>query len=233
MAKSRKITRAKIKRSIRLITEAQIVRVIYVISPWVTPLITAWLVFDATQKHLGWSVARAFMGAAIVETNGIASTNLLLYLYQKEVNKKALSIGFGIVGAYVTSILFLTLALDTFPELSKLAPIVFVVLVLSSYATVAVRTYARVSTTKARRVTGLRKVAQPVAQGYRYESENEDDKIEIIGQTSRERLSYLLNLRPDKRFESSDKLAKLIGCSGANIRSIATKNGDGWKVEAL
>lgn len=206
-------TKTKKKPAFRLppwvphITETQIVNLIFVLTPWLTPIITAWIVYNACKSELLWSTEQSFFAACIIEFNGISSTNLLVFLYREKVDKRLMTIGALVLGMYITTVLFLTIVLDTAPAIARGAPILFVLLVLSSYVTVALRGYV-----KAQRVTKPRHpVAQPVT-------------------TAKERLRVLL-MTPENRHLSPTELAKLVQCSRANLDKIAHKNGQGWEVK--
>lgn len=165
MPKRKRITWPKI-----VITETRLVNAVFTVSPWLTPIITAWIVYNSTRSPdgLAWEPLQAFVAAAIIETNGISSTNLLMYLYREKADRALLFIAAGIVGVYAASVLALTMLLDTFPQMAKFAPILFVFLVLSSNATVALRAHH-----KAVKADGkMRKVARKVSESSEKVSES-------------------------------------------------------------
>jgi hypothetical protein len=214
------------------ITEARLVNAVFGISPWLTPVITAWLVFNATRARLDWDWPQALISAAIVETNGISSTNLLLYLYRTKAERKLLIIAAGIVGVYAFVVLTLTVVLDTFPEAARFAPLLFVFLVLSSNATVALRAHHNTILASVRKGTAK---AKPGAQ---LEEDGTNvpqlaPKPERKPVTTRIALRELFATAPETRMWTSDRLAERIGCTGANVRKVAHRNGDGgWVVES-
>ena len=225
----------KIKGLIPHVTEAQIVNFVFTITPWITPVITAWLVFDFTQLHLGWSWQKALFASAIVEGNGISSTNLVLFLYRERASKPLVLVGWAIVGVYVLVVGGLTLLLDTFPAAAKFSPLLFILLVLSSSGMVAIRSHVKAQAAQARK----RGVAKPPHKA--------SDTVTVLtpssvtpnvtpngrpekSETTREKLIYVFQTDPESRFWTSDKLAERVGCTAANVRKIAHKNGQGWEL---
>lgn len=129
------------KLRIPKVTETQVVNAIFSVAPWMTPLTTSWIVLDACQSQLGWSFQQSLLAATIIELNGMSSTNLLLFLYKAKAARNMLWAGIIVQVVYLFAVVFLTLVLDTFPYLAKAAPMLFVALVMSSNATVAIRSY--------------------------------------------------------------------------------------------
>ncbi|MFZ6028078.1 MAG: hypothetical protein ACOYYS_10210 [Chloroflexota bacterium] len=209
------------------ITETRLVNAAFALGPWITPVITAWLVFNATREQLGWGWPQALISAAIIETNGISSTNLLLYLYRTKAERKLLLVAGSIVGVYAFVVLALTVVLDTFPQAARYAPILFVFLVLSSNATVAVRAHHKTVLADVRHPGGRKRTqTEPVVANPEPQTQPEAQPV-----TAKERLVALFQNQPEARLLPSTKLAELIGCSDTYIRKVAHRNGDGgWAV---
>jgi len=209
------------------VTESGVVAFVFLVTPWITPMIPAWLVLDATQLHLHWSFAKAFSAAVIIELNGLSSTHLLLYLYRVKAERRLRQVAGWIVGLYVTVVLVLTVTLDTFPELAKFAPLLFVLLVLSGYATVAVRMDAREQLAKSRKKPLRVQPLQPVTETA---TPLQPVAVPLQHLSTRESLRLLFESNPAARDWSSNELASAVGCTGANIRKVAHKNGKGWAI---
>lgn len=207
--------------------ENQVLNAVFQVSPWITPSMTAWMVFDAFRLHLLWWGPKAFLASVIVEINGITSIYLVSYLHKLKARSELQNGSLIIVGVYILTLLFLTLFLDTFPDLAKFAPLSLIAMVVSSNAALIIRAQAK-SEQVTRRQPGNTKPALPV-------SEPEQEPVTVTKPvTAKRKLEILFDTRPDTRNMTSDELAALINCSSANIRKLAHRNGDGlgWKIKS-
>jgi hypothetical protein len=206
------------------ITETRLINGVFVITPWVTPLITAWLVYDATRELLDWGALQAAVGAAIIEVNGLASIALVLWLYRERAARWLVILAMGLVGVYCLTILGLTVVLGAYPQYAYLTPVLFVALVLSSNAGLALRGHHK-SVMAQRRATKAQPTADPLPQPV-----PEPLPAKRNGTTARERIVVLLRNKPEAAQWSSEQIGEAVGVTGARVRKIATKNGNGWAV---
>jgi len=126
--------------------DGALVQIVAQIAPWLAPLPTAWLVFDRTQRHLGWPWWVALIAGLTLEALGVAilATTLEQYSYNRSKRKSdpiaPLWIPLLLVGLYFIAAELLTVALDIAPGLvAPLAPAVFPVLSVAAFAILAVR----------------------------------------------------------------------------------------------
>lgn len=242
-------TKTRTKRNLKIpraVTEAKIVNWVFLIAPWLTPVITAWLVFNSTQEHLSWGPAQAFVSAAIIEISGISSTNLVLNLYRMKAERNLIIVAGALVGVYAFVLVALTYLLDTRPDMAAYAPLLFVLLSVSSAVTVAVRAHAKATQQEQRKrnpraarnpgATRAQPIQQPMAQTPVTVAESlamGNDvvaKINLSRLPTRQALAVLFEQSPQSRNWTSDQLAEAVGCSGANVRKVAHRNGNGWEV---
>jgi hypothetical protein len=115
-------------------------------SPYLATVPTAWLVGVSTMRFLGWPIPVAALTGLAVELLGIAVTVTALELRQHNQDKRKMDpkaptrIAFALVGAYLGSVVTLTVMLDTLPQARKLAPLAFPLLSLSGMVCIGLRT---------------------------------------------------------------------------------------------
>lgn len=113
--------------------------------PLLAPVPTAYLVYAATLEHLAWPWSVAVVAALIIECLGLASTGLVLELY--DYNKRKLKsepeapvlLAGVLVGAYFIVATGLTVMLDLYTNLAKFAPAIFPALSLAGVSILAIR----------------------------------------------------------------------------------------------
>lgn len=96
-----------------------------------SPVPTAYLVYDRTIKYLQWPDTIASIAAAVVEGFGFSSIHIFLTLIQYNQTKRQKDptaptwIAVALIAFYILSVISLTIMLDTFPELARFATILF------------------------------------------------------------------------------------------------------------
>ena len=122
------------------------VQIVAKVAPWLAPLPTAWLVFDRTQRHLGWPGWVAFIAGLTLEALGVAilATTLTLYSYNRTKRKSdpraPLWLGMVLVAGYFVAAELLTVVLDIAPSwTAPLAAAVFPVLSIAAFAVLSIR----------------------------------------------------------------------------------------------
>jgi len=114
-------------------------------APWLAPLPTAYAVGRSVYHNLGWPVWVAVVAAAALELLALAALNTALSLRAYNARRRAsdptapAAAAFGIVAGYLAVALLLTVVLDVFPSLARLAPAVFPGLSLAGVAVLALR----------------------------------------------------------------------------------------------
>jgi predicted transcriptional regulator len=115
------------------------------LSPWLAPLPTAYLTATATVEHLAWPEPVGAVAGVIVEALGLSAVSTALTLREYNAMKRKSDPGapFGLAvalgGVYFASVTFLTVALDTFPQLATFAPLVFPALSLAGVTVLGIR----------------------------------------------------------------------------------------------
>ena len=145
--------------------ETQAVDFVARFSPWLAPLPTAYLTATATVEHLAWPQAVGIIAGVIVEALGLSSVSTALKLREYNATRRKIPDDWeptdkngrrktyrGIVDppapfkltiitavVYFGAVTFLTVALDTAPNLATYAPLVFPVMSLAGAIVLAVR----------------------------------------------------------------------------------------------
>lgn len=145
--------------------ETQAVDFVARFSPWLAPLPTAYLTATATVEHLAWPQAVGIIAGVIVEALGLSSVSTALKLREYNATRRKIPDDWeptdkngkrktyrGIVDppapfkltiitavVYFVAVTFLTVALDTAPNLATYAPLVFPVMSLAGAIVLAVR----------------------------------------------------------------------------------------------
>lgn len=116
------------------------------VSPWLAPLPTAYLTYLRTMQHLGWPWYISGMAGLVVEGVGLAAVNTALEFREhnqglKDEDKRTapFAVAAGIAAVYFTSVIGLTIILDTVAEAARYAPLVFPVLSICGAMLIAMR----------------------------------------------------------------------------------------------
>ena len=124
---------------------ALLVSIVANVAPWLAPLPTAWLVYERTMTHLAWPQWVAITAGATLEALGVGilATALELYNYNRDKRKTdpqaPLWIALVLVVLYFTTAILLTVVLDIAPAIALVAPALFPVLSVASFALLALR----------------------------------------------------------------------------------------------
>jgi hypothetical protein len=180
---------------------------VFSIAPWLAWLTTAYIVSRSTQEHLTWPPLVAWIGAVIVESNGLAAMYLLAKA-AKSHNRVAVKLASGLLGAYAGSVIALTVVLDTFPRAAVLAPLFFVVIALSGSGNIVLRQYI-VDSRKPHRSAPLPPVPIRV-----YKNEPVRNAIKIYFQQN-----------PDGTFVGAGKAAGVSHTTASNVYRTLTAEG--------
>ena len=126
-------------------TQGLLVALVANAAPWVTPLPTAWLVYDRTQQHLGWPWYVAAIAGITLELLGVGilATWLELYGYNRDKRKSdpaaPMWLPILLVVLYIITAEALTVVLDVWPPSATIAPALFPVLSVAAFALLALR----------------------------------------------------------------------------------------------
>ena len=125
--------------------EAAAITVVSKVSPWLTPIPTAWLVYDRTMLHLHWPRWVAICAGVTLELLGVAilSTALALYAYNRKKRKSdpmaPLWLAVCLVAVYLVTALLLVMVLDIAPGIAVYSQALFPVLSLAAFVLLGLR----------------------------------------------------------------------------------------------
>jgi hypothetical protein len=125
--------------------EAAIVAIAGRAGPLLAPVPTAYLVYAATLEFLAWPQTVAFVAALVIECLGLASTGLVLELYNYNKNKLSsepdapVALAVVLVSAYFVVATGLTVVLDLYTGMARYAPAIFPALSLAGVSILAMR----------------------------------------------------------------------------------------------
>ena len=125
--------------------EATAIAVVSKVSPWLTPIPTAWLVYDRTMLHLHWPRWVAICAGVTLELLGVAilSTALALYAYNRKKRKSdplaPLWLAVVLVAVYLVTALLLVMVLDIAPGIAVYSQALFPVLSLAAFVLLGLR----------------------------------------------------------------------------------------------
>jgi hypothetical protein len=115
------------------------------IVPWLTPMPTAFLTGRATVNHLHWPDVLGVVVGLIVEGFGLGAVNTALEIYNYNRSRRKtdpaapLWIALFILAVYFVAVTGLTVLLDTLPDLSVYAPVLFPTLSIAAVTLLALR----------------------------------------------------------------------------------------------
>ena len=125
--------------------EAAAITIVSKVSPWLTPIPTAWLVYDRTMLHLHWPQWVAICAGVTLELLGVAilSTALALYAYNRKKLKShpvaPLWLAVILVAVYLVTALLLVMVLDIAPGIAVYSQALFPVLSLAAFVLLGLR----------------------------------------------------------------------------------------------
>jgi len=208
------------------------------LAPWLALLPTAWLVFDRTQRHLGWPWQIALIAAVGLEVLGVAilATALEQYSYnrakRKSDPKAPLWIPLVLVVLYFMAAELLTVALDIASWLALWAPAVFPVLSVAAMAVLGVRAdhQQRVKEIADARVEGKaqrkrRREEKLALQAREDEQQAQQEEAELQPPAFTTKAEGVIWWHEREPMMSSVQLAAAVGCSISTVSRTLQKNG--------
>jgi hypothetical protein len=128
------------------LTERALTDAVCRVSPWLAPLPTAYLTYLRTMEHLDWPWPVSLAAGLVVEGVGLAAVNTALEFREhnrglKDGDKRTapFAAAAGIAVIYFTSVIGLTVILDTVATVAQYAPLVFPVLSICGAMLIATR----------------------------------------------------------------------------------------------
>jgi hypothetical protein len=128
------------------LTERALTDAVCRVSPWLAPLPTAYLTYLRTMEHLGWPRLVSLAAGLVVEGVGLAAVNTALEFREhnrglKDGDKRTapFTVAVGISVVYFTSVIGLTVILDTVATVAQYAPLVFPILSICGAMLIAMR----------------------------------------------------------------------------------------------
>ena len=184
--------------------EAAAITIVSKVSPWLTPIPTAWLVYDRTMLHLHWPQWVAICAGITLELLGVAilSTALALYAYNRKKLKShpvaPLWLAVILVAVYLVTALLLVMVLDIAPGIAVYSQALFPVLSLAAFVLLGLRLdhQERVTTIATGKAEAKERRAE--LRAARAEVESEPAELEPPPQfaTKKEHIQYLLDTEP-------------------------------------
>lgn len=197
--------------------ETQAVDFVARFSPWLAPLPTAYLTATATVEHLAWPLVIGVIAGAIVEALGLASIATALTLREYNATKRKSDplapclLAVSLAAVYFVAVTFLTVALDTAPNLAMFAPLVFPIMSIAGATVLAIRAdhkrrLAVIADEKAERIA-KRQEKRNVVPIKRKKPESGARRVQVLA------------LIAQGQYQSSEKLAPTFGVSPQTIRN--------------
>jgi len=223
--------------------------------PWLTPLPTAFLTGRATVNHLHWPDVLGVVVGLIVEGFGLGAVNTALELYNYNRSRRKsdppapLWIALIVLAVYFVAVTGLTVLLDTLPNLSVYAPLLFPTLSIAAVTLLAVRAdqrrrLAAIAEAKADRSASRSLTGQPgdvltaeVGQNANLTRANEIRK-RGRGEAIQAALTYIAG-HPDATFREIGEAAgrskpwAIEAMSSLTQAGRVHRNGKGWEVNSL
>ena len=209
--------------------EAVAITIVSKVSPWLTPIPTAWLVYDRTMLHLHWPRWVAICAGVTLELLGVAilSTALALYAYNRKKRKSdplaPLWLAVVLVAVYLVTALLLVMVLDIAPGIAVYSQALFPVLSLAAFVLLGLRLdhqerVTAIATGKAdAKAERARKRAEKAMQ------EPEPAPLYVDTGTKTMQVPRLAQLHPEG---SRARLAQEVGCAASTVtRALTTGEG--------
>jgi hypothetical protein len=128
------------------LSEDAIVGWIARVAPWLAPVPTAYLVYEATGEYLGWPVLVRLAAAIVIESLGLSSVSTALTfrehnrgLRDEDDRTAPFWLVTVLAGIYLSSVTVLTVVLEVKPTLATWAPLLFPLFSLCGAVLIAVR----------------------------------------------------------------------------------------------
>lgn len=125
------------------------VKLIAKLSPWLAPVPSAYFVARSSMEHLAVPLALAIIIGVVLELLGIATVHTALSLYRWNIKpavnkeksaweKAPLKVALVTCAVYFVAVLFLSVVLETAPQLAPIAPTIFPVVAVVGAITLAI-----------------------------------------------------------------------------------------------
>jgi hypothetical protein len=237
--------------------EGNVTDVVARFSPWLSPLPTAYLTGRATILHLNWPMPLGVAAGLVVEFLGLSAINSALELYNYNRNKRKsdprapMWIAVILIVVYFGAVTVLTVLLDTVPEWSPLAPLVFPLLSMAGMSVLALRADHRrrldkIASDRSERRSGDRSGHRSVTgqgagdvTGLTGQIGETDRANQVRKQGREEALAALLGFLAEHPEASFNEIGKAVGRSktwaiaetnGLTAAGKLHRNGQGWEV---
>ena len=203
--------------------EAAAITIVSKVSPWLTPIPTAWLVYGRTMLHLHWPQWVAICAGVTLELLGVAilSTALALYAYNRKKLKShpvaPLWLAVVLVAAYLVTALLLVMVLDIAPGIAVYSQALFPVLSLAAFVLLGLRLdhqerVTTIATGKAEaKAERVRKRAEKMTQ----ETEADAPSAQVAETATKTvQAQRLAELHPEW---NRARIAQEVGCSASTV----------------
>jgi len=203
--------------------EAAAITIVSKVSPWLTPIPTAWLVYDRTMLHLHWPQWVAICAGVTLELLGVAilSTALALYAYNRKKLKShpvaPLWLAVILVAVYLVTALLLVMVLDIAPGIAVYSQALFPVLSLAAFVLLGLRLdhQERVTTIAAGKAEAKEERARKRAEKMTQETEADAPSAQVAETaTKTAQAQRLAELHPEW---NRARIAQEIGCSASTV----------------
>ncbi|NIQ88772.1 MAG: hypothetical protein GWN93_06685 [Deltaproteobacteria bacterium] len=125
------------------------VKLIAKLSPWLAPIPSAYFVARSSMAHLNVPLVLAIIIGVVLELLGIATVHTALSLYRWNIKpavdkekggweRAPLKLSIATCAVYFVAVLFLSVVLETVPQLAPIAPTIFPVVAVVGAVTLAI-----------------------------------------------------------------------------------------------
>lgn len=193
-------------------TENSIVNFLSAFSPWLAPLIPAYMTYQHAYGRLQFPFFFAFAGSAVVEILGFSavSTYLSFWFYNRrnraEGKKAPLTVVIVAFGFYLTLIIFSNVLLDTFPS-EKWAEIV--VRALFTLQTIPAAMLVSVRTQHRELLSEIAKEKRESSESRQKPSETSKKDENLVSETFRNFPKDWRSLEPTLTYQQTIEIARL------------------------
>ncbi len=219
-------------------TENSIVNFLSAFSPWLAPLIPAYMTFQHALGTLKFPFFFSFAGSAVVEILGFSavSTYLSFWFYNRrnkaEGKKAPLTVVVVAFGFYLTLIIFSNVLLDTFPS-EKWAEIT--VRALFTLQTIPAAMLVSVRTQHRELLSEISKEKKERSESNKKPSESQEKEESSVSETFRNFPKDWRSLEPMLTYEQTMEIAQLTPVDvrkWANGIGVSEKTITNWRSNA-
>lgn len=219
-------------------TENSLVNFLSAFSPWLAPLIPAYMTYQHAYETLKFPFFFAFAGSAVVEILGFSavSTYLSFWFYNRrnraEGKKAPLAVVVVAFGFYLTLIIFSNVLLDTFPD-EKWAEIT--VRALFTLQTIPAAMLVSVRTQHRELLSEISKEKFELSERKQKPSESHKKEESQVSETFRNFPKDWRSLEPTLTYEQTVQIAQLTPTdvrAWANGIGVSEKTITNWRTNA-